>query len=78
MSTSLTHMSNTAAAGEHGYLANVATAARAFAAALIGARPGPASQAASQEWTPEVSHFQSNHQQMPNLSAELRFLASRG
>lgn len=81
MSTTFTQMSNPAA--DRSYLANVAIAARALVAALFGARPASVSQALPQHapspaWTPDVSHFQSNRQQMPNLSAELRFLASRG
>jgi hypothetical protein len=70
----------------NGYLSNVATAARQLIAALFAVKASPAvvadevaelrSKEASIYWLNSLANDCERHS--PNLSAELRFMASRG
>jgi len=65
-----------------GYLSNVATAARQLLAALLAVKPRSAAvetvveQPVSTAWLHSLAQDCERHS--PNLSAELRFMASRG
>lgn len=85
MSTAHTHLSyNDYTTG--GYASNVATAARGLLAALFAVRPHKASKAEamaaqrqSEATTTYLSRMADDYEHIaPNLSAELRFMASRG
>lgn len=70
-------------AGSHGYLDNLGRAARALLAALFAVQPrSAASQNAERERAETASYLSRMANQYehvaPNLSAELRFMASRG
>ncbi|HEU4845413.1 MAG TPA: hypothetical protein VFT05_14195 [Burkholderiaceae bacterium] len=65
-----------------GYASNVAQAARGLLAALFAVKPHPAEQAEQAQRYSEatyLSRMADDYEHIaPNLSAELRFMASRG
>lgn len=81
MSTAHTHLSyNNYAAG--GYASNVAQAARGLLAALFAVKPRAEVQAMEEQRHNDstyLSRMADDYEHIvPNLSAELRFMASRG